>query len=136
MSTLKDRQILLASIGKLLSEPKEQKEPVNPYDCDLPNADERIKFGEPYGFTQCGTIYNYQTVIVDGKEVATLEEIQPWPIFANIRVFFTVSLNEEEAKKLRKHPNFRIGRYENPELTFKTMQELINYLITYKIIRK
>jgi len=136
MSILKDRQIFMASIGRLLSKPNEQKEPVNPYDCDLPNADERIKFDEPYTFTQCGTTYNYQTVIVDGKEVATLEEIQPWPIFAEMRVRFIVSLNEDEAKKLRKHPNFRLGYYEGPELRFKTMQELINYLITYKILEK
>ena len=133
---LKDRQILLASIGRLLSKPKEQKEPVNPYDCDLPNADERITYGKPYTFTNGGNTYNYQPVMVDGKEVSTLEEIQWWALFEDMSVRFIVGLTDEEAKKLRKHPNFRLGYYENPELSFKTLQDLVDYLITYKIIRK
>ena len=136
---LQEKQVLAASYARALVGVDKPTEKPDPYECQIDgfDVDERVSFSEPYTFTQCGTTYNYQTVIVDGgKEVATLEEIQPWPIFEEMRVRYIVPLSEDEAKKLRKHPNFRLGYYENPELSFKTLQDLINYLITYKIIEK
>ena len=97
------------------------------YDCTL--GEDRVMFGDNYCFMNCGTTFNYQPVIVDGKEVAQLEEIQPYGIFEPMSVSYIVGLDENEVtRKLRKNPHFSMGPYENPQMRFATLQQLIDYL--------
>lgn len=95
------------------------------YACNLSN--ERVCFGENHTFMNCGTTFNYQPVIVDGKEVGTLEEIQPYNIFEPLRTSFIVHL-EEVSRKDKRSPHFELNSYDYPQLRFATLQQIIDYL--------
>ena len=97
------------------------------YDCTL--GEDRVMFGDNYCFTNCGTTFNYQPVIVDGKEVAQLEEVQPYGLFEPMSVSYIIGLDDNDVtKEIRRNPHFCIGYYENPQLRFATLQQLIDYL--------
>ena len=97
------------------------------YECDM--QEERLHFGENYTFMNGGTTYNYQPVIFDGNEVATLEEIQPYNIFEPMRISFIVELDENMlTRKEKKDKHFCMGPYDNPEMRFATLKQLCNYL--------
>lgn len=98
------------------------------YDCNIVPMS-RVSFGDNHTFRSGGTTFNYQPVICDGKEVAQLEEIQPYGLFEPMRVSFIVWFeNEEAAKPFRKSKYFEIGPYENPQLRFATLQQLVDFL--------
>lgn len=97
------------------------------YGCTL--AEDRVVFGDNYTFRNGGTTFNYQPVIVDGKQVAQLEEIQPYNIFEPMRVSFIIGLdNNEVTRTVSRNPHFEIGCYEQPQLRFATLQQMIDYL--------
>ena len=97
------------------------------YDCEL--SEERLSFGDNYTFRNGGTTYNYQPVIIDGNEVATLEEIQPYNIFEPMRTSFIVGLDEDKlTRKEKNSKHFCISPYDNPQMRFATLKQLCEYL--------
>ena len=99
------------------------------YACTL--GEDRVLFGDNYSFMNGGTTFNYQPVIVDGKEVARLEEILPWHPFGlePMRTSFIIVLGDNEVTRaIIKNPHFEIGCYEQPQLRFATLQQMIDYL--------
>ena len=97
------------------------------FECDVP--EERLHFGKNYTFKNGGTTYNYQPVIFDGNEVATLEEIQPYNIFEPMRISFIVELDENKlTRKEKKNEHFCIGPYDNPQFRFATLKQLCEHL--------
>ncbi|MCR5658957.1 MAG: hypothetical protein K6G25_06490 [Bacteroidales bacterium] len=98
------------------------------YDCNIVPMD-RVYFGDNHTFTNGGTTYNYQPVIVDGKEVADLEEIQPYGLFEPMRTSFIVYFEDDEkAKPFRKSKHYLIGPYDYPQMRFATLQQLVDFL--------
>lgn len=83
------------------------------FECSIP--EERLHFGKNYTFMNGGTTYNYQPVIFDGNEVATLEEIQPYNIFEPMRISFIVGLDEDKlTRKEKNSKHFCMSPYDNP----------------------
>ena len=99
------------------------------YLCNL--SDERIVFGDNTTAMQCGVMYNWQDVIIDGKVVGYLEEKQSGRLFDPQTVSFCVILAdctepEKITDEMRQSPHF----YEDETflMKFATMQQMIDYL--------
>lgn len=99
------------------------------FECNL--GEDRCYFGENYTFMNGGTTFNYQPIIIDGEEVGSLEEIVPWHPFGlePMRTSFILPLDENKlTRREKKSKHFCMGPYENPQLRFATLQQLVDFL--------
>lgn len=104
----------------------------NAYDCRL---GDRISFGENTTDLQCGSFYNYQDILLDGKVIGYLEEIDCGRLFDPIKVSFIIPIADcsEEELWVQKEKEFA----ENPhlhdageilELRFATLNQMLDFL--------
>lgn len=102
------------------------------YDCRL---GDRISFGENTTATQCGKIFNYQDIILDGKVIGYLEEIDCGKLFHPIQASFIIPIAdcsehdvwEQKEKEFADNPHLHDAD-EVLELRFATLNQLINFM--------
>lgn len=103
------------------------------YECDIP--DDRLMFGDNTTDMQCGTLYNWQPILIDGNSVGFLQEKQSGKLFDPMTITFIYILAdcmEQELwdEMLAKHKGnphlYDAG--ESLELRFATLQQFIDYL--------
>ena len=111
------------------------------YECDIP--DDRLIFGDNTTDMQCGTLYNWQPILIDGNSVGYLQEKQSGKLFDPMTVTFIYILAdcvEQELwdEMLSKH-NDNLHLYdagETLELRFATLQQFVDYLRSINNIPK
>lgn len=111
------------------------------YECDIP--DDRLMFGDNTTDMQCGTLYNWQPILIDGNSVGYLQEKQSGKLFDPMTVTFIYILAdcmEQELwdEMLSKH-NDNLHLYdagETLELRFATLQQFVDYLRSINNIPK
>ena len=96
------------------------------YDCDR-----EVELGDNTTYMQCGMMYNYQDVLLDGKPIGFIEERQAGTLFDPMVVSFCITLCDwDEVDKLtddiRNNPHFH-DAVEAYELRFATLKQLIDY---------
>jgi len=111
------------------------------YECDI--QDDRLMFGDNTTDMQCGTLYNWQPILIDGNSVGYLQEKQSGKLFDPMTVTFIYILAdcmEQELwdEMLSKH-NDNLHLYdagETLELRFATLQQFVDYLRSINNIPK
>lgn len=111
------------------------------YECDI--SDDRLMFGDNTTDIQCGTLYNWQPILIDGNSVGFLQEKQSGKLFDPMTVTFIYILAdcmEQELwdEMLSKH-NDNLHLYdagETLELRFATLQQFVDYLRSINNIPK
>ena len=99
------------------------------YKCNIPES--RLTFSENTQAMQCGTLYNWQDIILDGEVIGYLEErmtgrfLHPMT-FSFVVVLADCSEPEKITDEMRSDPHFFEG--ETYEMQFATLQQLIDYL--------
>lgn len=101
------------------------------YNCNIADVDSRLSFGESTTAMQCGTLYNWQDIILDGNIIGYLEECQTGKLLHPITTKFIVWLADcSEPDKITTEmmasPHFWEG--ESYEMHFATLQQMIDYL--------
>lgn len=102
------------------------------YECRL---GDRVVFGDNTTDMQCGTLYNWQDVILDGKVVGYLQEAQSGRIFDPMTVSFCIHLADcsdmetwgEMEKEYMKCPHL-VDMGETLVLKFATLNQLLDHL--------
>lgn len=102
------------------------------YECRL---GDRVVFGDNTTDMQCGTLYNWQDVILDGKVVGYLQEAQSGRIFDPMTVSFCVpiadcmehELWDKMSEEHKDNPHLHDGG-EVLELRFATLNQMLDYL--------
>lgn len=111
------------------------------YECDIPN--DRLMFGDNTTDIQCGTLYNWQPILIDGNSVGFLQEKQSGKLFDPMTITFIYILAdcmEQELwdEMLSKHNDnphlYDAG--ETLELRFATLQQFVDYLRSLNNIPK
>ena len=100
------------------------------YECECD-----VEFGKNSTEMQCGTLYNWQPIIIGGKEVGYVEESQSGKLFDPMCVSFCVPLAdcmEHElwdamAEKHKDNPHL-CDCGESLELRFATLRQLLGFL--------
>lgn len=109
------------------------------YDCDIP--DERLMFGDNTTEMQCGTEYNWQPILLDGKQIGILQESQSGRLFDPMKTTFLIiiadctehELWDEMMEKHTDNPHL-YDAGETLQLRFATLQHMIDYLRQTKAI--
>lgn len=107
------------------------------YECDL---GDRVSFGENTTEMQCGTFYNYQSVLLDGEPTgAYLEERQRGGLFDPIIIsyHFTIADWCDEkwlSEEVKQDPHFHDDG-ECFQMCFATLNQLIKYLNETGVIK-
>lgn len=111
------------------------------YECDIPN--DRLMFGDNTTDIQCGTLYNWQPILIDGNSVGFLQEKQSGKLFDPMTITFIYILAdcmEQELwdEMLSKHnDNLHLcDAGETLELRFATLQQFVDYLRSLNNIPK
>ena len=102
------------------------------YDCRL---GERVSFGENTTALQCGTFYNYQDIILDGKVIGYLEEVDCGRLFDPMTVSFIIPIAdcsdmgtwEKKEKEFAENPHLHDSD-EVLELRFATLNQMLDFL--------
>lgn len=103
------------------------------YECDIP--DDRLMFGDNTTDMQCGTLYNWQPILIDGNSVGFLQEKQSGKLFDPMTITFIYILTDcmeqelwdEMLAKHKDNPHLHDAG-ESLELRFATLQQFIDYL--------
>ena len=102
------------------------------YDCCL---GDRVSFGENTIATQCGSIYNYQDIFLDGKTIGYLEEIDCGKLFHPMQTSFIIPIADctEEELWTQKEKELADNQHlhdadEVLELRFATLNQLLDFL--------
>lgn len=102
------------------------------YECRL---GDRVSFGESTAAMQCGSFYNYQDIILDGKVVGYLEEVDSGKLFHPITSSFIIPIADCTEEKLWEQKEKEFS--ENPhlydagevlELRFATLNQVWDFL--------
>ena len=99
------------------------------YECRL---GDRVMFGESVSEMQCGTMYNWQDILLDDKVIGWLEESRSGKLLHPMVICFSVWLADctEEGKitnDMRKNPHFcDAGEYYC--MRFATLNQMLDYL--------
>lgn len=111
------------------------------YECDIP--DDRLMFGDNTTDMQCGTLYNWQPILIDGNSVGFLQEKQSGKLFDPMTITFIYILADcmeqelwdEMLSKHNDNPHLcDVG--ETLELRFATLQQFVDYLRSLNNIPK
>lgn len=102
------------------------------YECRL---GDRVVFGDNTTDMQCGTLYNWQDVILDGKVVGYLQEAQSGRMFDQMTISFCVliadcmehELWDKMSEEHKDNPHLHDGG-EVLELRFATLNQMLDYL--------
>lgn len=102
------------------------------YECRL---GDRVVFGDNTTDMQCGTLYNWQDVILDGKVVGYLQEAQSGRMFDPMTISFCVpiadcmehELWDKMSEEHKGNPHLHDGG-EVLELRFATLNQMLDYL--------
>lgn len=92
------------------------------YECD-----KEVEFIRNRKSMQAGCIYNWQDIILDGKEIGFLEEVVSGKLFDPITVSFYIPVEDEKiTPAMRESPHF----YEEEccFMRFATLQQMVNYI--------
>ncbi len=92
------------------------------YECD-----KEVEFTGSRKSMQAGCIYNWQNIILDGKEIGFLEEVVSEKLFAPMTVSFYIPIEDEKlTPAMRESPHF----YEDEWcfMRFATLQQMVNYI--------
>ena len=99
------------------------------------NVGDRVSFGDNTTVVQCGKIYNFQDIILDGEVVGYLEEVMNGKIFDPMTSSFIIPIadcsehdlwNEMEVKYKDNPHLFDSG--ETLQLRFATLNQLLEHL--------
>lgn len=94
------------------------------YDCN-----EKVCFGDNTMNMQCGQIFNWQDVILDGKCIGFLEEIDNGKLFDPMTVSFYVPLDESKiTDTIRSSKHFHEDEF--CYMRFATLQQMIDYVMS------
>lgn len=111
------------------------------YECDIP--DDRLIFGDNTTDMQCGTLYNWQPILIDGNSVGFLQEKQSGKLFDPMTITFIYILADcmeqelwdEMLSKHNDNPHL-CDAGETLELRFATLQQFVDYLRSLNNIPK
>lgn len=102
------------------------------YDCIL---GDRVVFGDNTTDLQCGTFYNWQDVILDGKVIGYLKEAQSGRMFDPMTISFCVPIADCTEHELweRMESEYKDNPHlydagEVLELRFATLNQMLDYL--------
>ena len=102
------------------------------YDCRL---GDRVTFGENTTDMQCGTMYNWQDILLDGECIGYLQESQSGRLFDPMTSSFIVPIADCSEHEL--WDEMEVKYKENPhlydsgevlELRFATLNQLLDHL--------
>lgn len=96
---------------------------------------DRVSFGDNTTAMQCGALYNWQDIILDGKVVGYLQEVESGRLFDPITSSFIVPIadcSEHElwdkmSEEHKDNPHLHDGD-EVLELRFATLNQMLDYL--------
>ena len=102
------------------------------YDCRL---GDRVTFGENTTDMQCGTMYNWQDILLDGECIGYLQESQSGRLFDPMTISFCVPLADcsdmetwDEMEKEHKDNPHLVDMDETLLLEFATLNQLLDHL--------
>lgn len=103
------------------------------YECDIPDG--RLEFGDNTTDMQCGRLYNWQPILIDGKSVGYLQETQSGKLFDPMTATFILILADcmehelwdEMQEKHNDNPHL-YDAGETLELRFATLQMFVDHL--------
>lgn len=102
------------------------------YECRL---GDRVCFGENLTAFQCGSLYNYQDIILDGNVIGYLEEIDDGRLFRPMTASFIIPVADCSESELweQKEREFADNKHlhdagEVLELRFATLNQLLDFI--------
>lgn len=102
------------------------------YDCRI---GDRVSFGDNETSLQGGSFHNYQDVVLDGKTIGYLEEIDDGKLFHPMIVSFYITLADctehelwDKMEKKHKGNPHLYDKGESLVLRFATLNQMLDYL--------
>lgn len=92
------------------------------YDCR-----EKVVFGESKSAMQCGRLFNWQDVLLEGVKIGFLEEVENGKLFDPMTVSFYVPIDEDKVTEaMTKDPHY----FEDEWcfMRFATLQQMVDYV--------